>query len=201
MARATEFLSKYSVYKFYFTSFCFSFHVMVLSFSLYSFPTYWTFFFVIDFFLNVNFENYWLKTFMEISIFIIVKVKQKWHQEQSHIWLLPKTYETNGLVCEAFFFFFLTVGWIRSPPRSIREVVLFERRAVIGQYRPAYSVLCMEAADWKGQICNASNHVAAVTGGSDCAAASVSIKLSNKRKKTGENFLCSSQAIKLILTR
>lgn len=93
---------------------------------------------------------------------------------------LPKThlvYETNGLVSEALFFFFL-VGWIHSPPHSTREVVVFEKRAVIGQYRPAYSARCMEAADWTEQICNASNHVAAaaVMGGSDCAA-SVLIKL------------------------
>lgn len=56
--------------------------------------------------------------------------------------------------------------------------MVFERRAVIGQYRPAYSALCKEAADWTKQICNASNHVAAaaVMGGSDCAA-SVLIKL------------------------
>lgn len=55
--------------------------------------------------------------------------------------------------------------------------MVFERRAVIGQYRPASFALRIETADWTEQICNASNHVAAaVMGGSDCAA-SVLIKL------------------------
>lgn len=59
-----------------------------------------------------------------------------------------------------------------------REVVVFERRLLIGRCRPAYSALCIEAADWMERICNASNHVAAaaMTGGSD-RTAGVSIKL------------------------
>lgn len=74
------------------------------------------------------------------------------------------------------FFILKAGGWIHSRPHG--EVLVFERRILIGPYRPAYSALCIEAADWTERICNASNHVAeaAMTGGSDRTAA-VLIKL------------------------